>query len=186
MSRGLSATVKTTLASSNYFLATLIKLEFNTTYYLTNASTTITYSSNDYVSTGLFIKIGDLQDDSAITNSALDVTLTAVSTGIMSDLLTNGYVDRPVTIYLSLMSSDMAIIDAPFEIFQGNVNSMTITEKLGSSILKLKVTNHWAKLDQISGRYLTKESQQRFFNGDLCFDRVSQTGKRLEWGIEKD
>ncbi len=185
MSRGLSSTIKTALASSNYYLAFLLKLEFNSTYYLTNANNTITYSGNDYVSTGLYINISDLQEENRLTTSSLDLTLSASATGIMMDLLTNGYIDKQVTIYITLLDSDMAIIDAPFEIFKGNVDTMNVNESLETSVVRLVLTNHWAKLDQINGRYITNASQQRFFSADKCFDRANQVGKQLEWGIEK-
>jgi hypothetical protein len=185
LSRGLSSTIKTALAGSNYYLAILGKFEFNSTYYFTNASTTITYSSNDYVSTGLFLDIGDLEENSRFTTGGISIEFTSVETTILLDLLNNGHTDNPVTLYFALLDADNAIIDAPFEIFAGNVNDMSVSEKMSSSILRLNVTNHWSKLDQIGGRYITDRSQQRFFSGDKCFDRANQTGKRLEWGIEE-
>lgn len=186
MSRGLSTAIKNALAGSAFRTATMTKLEFNTTYYFTNAPSTIVYDSNSYVSTGLFLDVQELEENSTITTGSLNMRLSSVATSIMDDLFTYGYVDRQVTVFLAMLDSDMAIIDSPVQIFQGFVNTISVQEDAQNSILTLLIANQWAQFDKINGRYLTDTSQQRYFSGDLAFNLVPQTGKQLEWGVEKD
>ena len=186
MSRGLSTAIKNAFAGSAYQTATLVKLDLNTDRFFTNAPMTITYDSNDYVSTGLFLDLADLEENSTLTTGAFQMRLTSVSTGVLDDLLTYGYVDRPVNVYIALLDSDMAVIDAPFEYFAGVINSFQVGETNTTSVLTLQVGNNWTQHDKINGRYLTDTSQKRYFSGDKAFEYVPQTGRQLEWGIEKN
>ena len=182
LSRGLSSTIKTELASNAVQVAVLIRLELNANFHLTTSSTSITYDSNTYTSTGVFLNIADFKEESTINTSEISLQLGNASQTIMNDLLTNGHIDRTVKIWLALINASAAVIDAPFQIFQGQINKMSITESESNSVTQLGIANHWAQLNQFSGRRLTDSSQQRFFNGDICFDFVNQVDKPIIWG----
>ena len=186
MSRGLSTTIKNTLASNAFQVAVLVRLELNSNYHLTTSQVNITYDSNTYTSSGVFMDIADIREEASINTGAINLKLANASQTITNDLLTNGHIDKTVKVFLALLNDSAGVIDTPFEIFQGTISGMRIKESAKSSLVNLSVANHWAHLNQMTGRTLTDASQQRFFNGDKCFDFVNQIGKTIIWGTSPE
>ena len=182
LSRGLSATVISTLESDAFQVAILVRLELNTNYHLGTAQQSIVYDSNTYTSSGVFLNLADIQEEAQFNTGQIKIRLGNASQTITNDLITHGHIDKTVKIYIALINASAAVIDAPFQIFQGTINAMNIKESPEKSIVSLSVANHWAYLNQHSGRTLTDASQQRFFNGDLTFKFSNQTGKQIVWG----
>ena len=182
MSRDLHSDIKTALSSGKFYWATLAKFEFNSTYHQTDAYTDLSYGGQTYLSTGLFLESGALVETNTINTGSIKIQMTTASTGILNDLLTNGHIDLPITLYYALLDSDSAYVNAPFEIFSGQVSGMQIKETSKKSVLTLTVANHWANLLATAGRTITNSSQQRFFDGDLCFNQRGQVQKKILWG----
>ena len=182
LSRGLSATVISTLESNAFQIAILVRLELNTNYHLGTAQQSIVYDSNTYTSSGVFLNLADIKEEAEFNTGQIKIRLGNASQTITNDLITYGHIDKTVKIFIALMNASAAVIDAPFQIFQGTINAMNIKESPDKSIVSLSVANHWAFFNQHSGRTLTDASQQRFFNGDLTFKFSNQTGKQIVWG----
>ena len=182
LSRGLSATVISTLESNAFQIAVLVRLELNTNYHLGTAQQSIVYDSNTYTSSGVFLNLADIKEEAQFNTGQIKIRLGNASQTITNDLITYGHIDKTVKVFIALMNASAAVIDAPFQIFQGTINAMNIKESPDKSIVSLSVANHWAYLKQHSGRTLTDASQQRFFNGDLTFKFTNQTGKQIVWG----
>ena len=186
MSRGLTTTIKNTLASNAFQIAVLVRLELSSNYHLTTSQVNITHDSNTYTSSGVFMNIADIREEASINTGAINLKLANASQTITNDLLTNGHIDKTVKVFLALLNDSAAVIDTPFEIFQGTISGMKIKESAKASIVSLSVANHWAHLNQMTGRTLTDASQQRYFSGDKCFDFVNQIGKTIVWGTAPD
>ena len=94
MSRGLSTTIKNTLASNAFQIAVLVRLELNSNYHLTTSQVDITYDSNTYTSSGVFMDIADIREEASINTGAINLKLANASQTITNDLLTNGHIDN--------------------------------------------------------------------------------------------
>ena len=184
MSRGLSSDQINALASGAIHLVTMIKLEFNSTYYFTNHYKTITYDSNDYTSSPFFVDITEIREESKLTNSSIDLTLSATVTTILTDLVTNGHIGKTVTVYLALLDADGAVITNPIEFFSGETISMKYEETTTRTEIVLGIANHWGRLKQFSGRRLTDKGQRLFFSDDPSLELRDQIGKKITWGTQ--
>ena len=182
MSRGLSSTLKTELAKSNFAWAFLAKLEFNSTYYFTTAQHDLNSGGNPYLSSGMLIDLSEIGEESGISTGGITLTLSAAATSLMTDLLTNGHLHRQVTVSLALLNSSNAIIDSAFELYRGRVESMSIRDKKKTSTLELGIANHWADFDRSNGRSTTDNSQQQKFSGDKGFEFIHQSTEAITWG----
>jgi hypothetical protein len=186
MSRGLHSDTKTALASGGYSPVVMMKLEFNTTYYLTNCSYSLSYDSNTYTTSAFLLDLSSIKEDTKLTISEIDITLSSVTTTILTDLFTYGHIGKPVTIYSGLIESPFgstSLVDDPYQIFGGKTSGLSYTESAKESSMKLKASNHWSKLLEYNGRRITDQSQQNLFNGDLCFQLRDQVGKKITWGV---
>ena len=183
MPRGLSSAVKTKLASGKFTMAHLVKLELNTTYKYTDYAVNIVDGSDTYVPNGFLHGIGAIAETATINIGSIDIAVSSATQTILSDVLTNGHLNRNVTIKRTILDTDDSVVTSgTFQIYAGYIEGMSITDRQGDSIINFEVDNHWADFQRIEGRRTNDSSQQHFFDGDKAFEFTSQAGKKLYWG----
>ena len=183
MPRGLSSAVKTKLASGKFTLAHLVKLELNTTYKYTDYAVNIVDGSDTYVPNGFLRGIGAVTENASINIGSIDIAVSSATQTILSDVLTNGHLNRNVTIKRAILDTDDTVVtDGTFQIYAGYIEGMAITDRQGDSVINFAVANHWADFQRIEGRRTNDSSQQHFFNGDKAFEFAYQAGEKLFWG----
>ena len=94
MSRGLSTDIQNALASGKFGIASLLKLSLNTTYYLTNHQKNIVFNSATYQPLGYIVNLDDIVEQASMNTGAISITLSAATTTIITDLFTNGHIDK--------------------------------------------------------------------------------------------
>ena len=190
MSRGLSTTVISTLSSSAFQVAVMVKIELSTEFNLTSSQQDIVWTVDEvpttYTSSGVFMNIADIKEEASINTGAIKLRLGNASQTLTNLLISGGHIDKTVTIYLALLDDSADVIDSPFEIFKGTISGMNIKDFVKSSVVSLTVANHWAQLKNHAGRTVTDSSQQMLFNGDKCFNFASQVGKSIVWGTSPE
>jgi len=183
MPRSLSSAVKTKLASGKFTMAHLVKLELNTTYKYTDYAVNIVDGSDTYVPNGFLRGIGAVTENASINIGSIDITVSSATQTILSDVLTNGHLNRSVTIKRAILDTDDSVVTSgTFQIYAGYIEGMSITDRQGDSIINFAVANHWSDFMRFEGRRTNDSSQQHFFNGDKAFEFTSQAGKKLYWG----
>ena len=183
MPRGLSSAVKTKLASGKFTMAHLVKLELNTTYKYTDYSVNIVDGSDTYVPNGFLHGIGAIAETASINIGSIDIAVSSATQTILSDVLTNGHLNRNVTVKRAILDTDDSVVTSgTFQIYAGYIEGMSITDRQGDSVINFAVANHWADFQRIEGRRTNDSSQQHFFDGDKAFEFTAQAGKRLYWG----
>jgi len=183
MSRGLASTITDELAKGQFQMAHLVKLELNTTYKFTNASTNIVDGSDTYIPNGFLLGLDGVQENSNINVGSMNIGISAVDRAIVADVLSNGYLNRKVTIKRAFLDSNSTLISgAIFSIYSGRIEGMSISDSGSDSVMELGVANHWADFRRTAGRRTNNTSQQHFFPDDLSMEFAPQTGKKLIWG----
>ena len=183
MPRGLSSAVKSKLASGKFTMAHLVKLELNTTYKYTDYAVNIVDGSDTYVPNGFLHGIGAIAETASINIGSINIAVSSATQTILSDVLTNGHLNRSVTIKRTILDTDDTVVTSgTFQIYAGYIEGMSITDRQGDSIINFAVANHWADFQRIEGRRTNDSSQQHFFDGDKAFEFTSQAGKKLYWG----
>ena len=183
MPSSLSSAVKTKLASGKFTMAHLVKLELNTTYKYTDYAVNIVDGSDTYVPNGFLRGIGAVTENASINIGSIDIAVSSATQTILSDVLTNGHLNRNVTIKRAILDTDDSVVTSgTFQIYAGYIEGMSITDRQGDSVINFAVANHWSDFQRIEGRRTNDSSQQHFFNGDKAFEFTAQAGKRLYWG----
>ena len=183
MPRSLSSAVKTKLASGKFTMAHLVKLELNTTYKYTDYAVNIVDGSDTYVPNGFLRGIGAVTENASINIGSIDIAVSSATQTILSDVLTNGHLNRNVTIKRAILDTDDSVVTSgTFQIYAGYIEGMSITDRQGDSVINFAVANHWSDFQRIEGLRTNDSSQQHFFNGDKAFEFTAQAGKRLYWG----
>ena len=175
MSRGLSSDIKTQLASTSFVMAHLVKLEFNTTYYYTDFSSDIVDGSDTYSANGFLQKIGSISESSSLTIGSLSLSLSGVNQTLISDLLGNGHIHRKVAIKRAFINASTNALIESFSIYTGRVDGMDIMDSDKTSMINLRIANHWGDFARLSGRRTNSGSQNQFFPNDKGFDFITQS-----------
>ena len=99
LSRGLSATVISTLESNAFQIAILVRLELNTNYHLGTAQQSIVYDSNTYTSSGVFLNLADIEEEAQFNTGQIKIRLGNASQTFTNDLITYAHIDKTVKIF---------------------------------------------------------------------------------------
>ena len=91
-------------------------------------------------------------------------------------------VKRPPMYTVVLLNDDYSIIGSPILIYDGRVQSFSITDSNDSSTIVITASSHWADFQKKSGRRTNHNSQSMFFSGDKGFEFAPNTARDLKWG----
>ena len=134
-SRGLHSDITTELAKGAYTNINLVDLTLGTsasptTYYYTDHTTDIVVGGNTYQANGFLISMSSVREDKVMTTGTLNLALSAVDQTIVSEVLTNGYIHKPVKIQRAFLNSANALIssNAVFTIYDDTIDVATIKD----------------------------------------------------------
>ena len=186
MARGLSANVKTELATGNISPVYLVHLGFATPIYLTNCgfplTSSVSGSSQTYTASGHLRSITNVSETNQPTKNSLAIQLSAVDQTYTAVILNENVIGKEVKIYRGLLDSSNALISDPFLIFFGTIDEYKIVDTTGTANVVLNITSQWASFDKESGRTTSDNSQQRFFSSDKGMEFAALNVLDIRWG----
>jgi len=185
MDRGSSSAFQTEVVKASNRPIHLVDIVLDSaTSYVTDHYKTVTYDSNDYTGIGHFLGFSDIEENSEVIVSSITLQLSGVDQTWISTLLSETYIDRVVKIYTAFIDDSAALIASPVLIFEGRMDSPTITENpdSGECTVSIGVTNAWVDFMRGTGRHTNHEEQQVFFSGDKGFEYASEIVKDITWG----
>ena len=163
----------------------LVDIVFDATpQYVTDAWKNIIWNGHTYTVLGHFIAFSDIEESAELQVASLTAQLSGVDQSVISAVLAEDYIDRPLRIYKGFLDANMAVIADPILIFEGRMDSPVIEENPddGSCVVSVSATNAWVDFERLSGRHTNHEEQQIFFPGDKGFEFVSEITQEITWG----
>jgi len=152
--------------------------------YMNDCYKTITYDGNDYIGVGHFLGFSDIVESVEVMISTVNLSLSGVDGSMISRFLNKEYIDRTVKIYTAFLDSSQDLIADPVLIFEGRMDSTTISDNpiKGEASMSVSATNTWVDFTRQTGRHTNHEEQQIFFDGDKGFEYASEIVKDVIWG----
>ena len=182
--RGLHSDITTELAKGSFTLAHLVTITLGTNasptiYYYTDAIHDLTESGNVYLANGFLLGIGKVSESKGMNLGKLNLTISAVNQTIISEVLTNGYLNKKVTIKRGFLDSNNNLIssNAIYTIYEGKIEGMSILDSTSASEIQFSMTNQWSDFGKIAGRITTSDSQHQFYSPDVGFDFMASSNK---------
>ena len=177
--RGLHSDITTELAKGSFTMANLVTISLDTTYYYTDAVHDLTESGNVYLANGFLIGMGKVSESKSMNLGNLNLTISAVNQTIVSDILTNGYLHKKVTIKRAFLNSsnDLISANAVYTCYLGMIAGMSISDSTSTSEIQFSLTNQWTSFGRIAGRITTPDSQHQFYSPDVGFDFMASSNK---------
>ena len=186
MTRNLTSTVKTELATTDIRPVHLITIGFSTPVNITDCSfsvtssisgSSVTYNASDFV-----LGISEHSEQTDLTKATVNLTLSGANQTFISTVLNENVTNDTVDIYRGFLNDSNTLIADPFLLYRGNIESFNISETEKDSAVGLSIVSHWADFEKKNGRKTNNTSQQRFFSTDVGMDFSSQTVQDIKWG----
>ena len=186
MTRSLTTSIKNELATNNIPPVHLITINFSTPVNITDSSfsltssvsgSSVTYSASDFI-----MGMSNFTEETDITKTSLTISLSGADQTFISTVLNENVINDSVTIYRGFLDNTNNLIADPFLLYDGQIDSFSISESETNSTVSLAIVSHWADFEKTSGRKTNNNSQQRFFNSDVGMDFSSETVQDIKWG----
>jgi hypothetical protein len=186
MTRNLTSTVKTELATNDIRPVHLITIGFSTPVNITDSSfsltssvsgSSVTYNASDFI-----LGISEHSEQTDLTKATVELSLSGADQTFISTVLNENVTNDIVDIYRGFLNDSNTLIADPFLLYRGNIESFGISENETASSVGLRIVSHWADFEKKNGRKTNNTSQQRFFSTDVGMDFASQTVQDIKWG----
>ena len=184
MSRGLHADVVTEIAKSSINVAHLVKVTLGSIanpviYYYTDSNQNIVESGNTYLANGFLLGLEETAESVVMSTNSIQIGVSSVNQTVIADILTNGYIDKEVTIKRAYLNADNNLVsaNAVFVFYQGRIDGMSITDSNNQSTLTFNVANNFSAFLRIKSRRTTTNSQVEHYAGDKGFEFMTASNR---------
>ena len=187
MSRSIGSAFGTQLTSGSLRPFYAIKMNFTSgTLLLATTYANLVIGGNTYLGSGNILSVAPITETSDTRASGLEIVLNGLDTSILSAGLTEDTQGMVVEVYFGVLTTtDNAdvIVDTPYQIFSGFIDSMVLQENGETSNLKFMIENKLITLEIPTDRRYTDQDQQNLFPGDKgCNFVTSLQDKSVAWG----
>jgi len=187
MSRSIGSTFGNQLTSGNLRPFYAIKMHFTSgTLLLATTYANLVISGETYLGSGNIIQISPITETADTRATGIEISLNGLDTSIVSAGLNEDAQGMVVELYFGVMTTTAnadAIVDTPYQIFSGFIDSMVLSETGETSRLVFAVENKLVTLEIPVDRRYTDQDQQELFTGDKgCEFVTSLQDKSVAWG----
>jgi len=183
--RTFSSTVENILLSGNIDFFFLIKLSFNSNYYITSYSNDIVYNGNTYSANGGLFEVDSPKFSSVIDREAYRVlvldNLNAMKTEIEANV-----VGKPIEVKLGFVDSNGNPITTPSDvlsIYKGYVDNPVISNDWEQKVITFEGTSALADLDMINSYITSRDGMDQKSLTDTSFDQIYENSAiEVKWG----
>jgi len=164
-----------------YFL----KFEFPSgNVYLNSSDRNITWGGNSYIGAGSIGTVSDIEETSELQAQGIKLTLTGIPSTYVSIALTSEYQGSATTEYLGFFNENYGLVDDPFVIFVGKVDTMAISLS-DTATIEVDIENRLVDWERPRISRFTNEEQQNLYSGDKGLEFVDSVAeKELFWGVD--
>ncbi len=187
MSRSIGSAFGTQLTSGSLRPFYAIKMNFTSgTLLLATTYADLVIGGNTYLGSGNILSVAPITETSDTRASGLEISLNGLDTSILSAGLTEDTQGMVVEVYFGVLTTtDNAdvIVNTPYQIFSGFIDSMVLQENGETSNLKFMIENKLITLEIPTDRRYTDQDQDNFYPGDKgCNFVTSLQDKSVAWG----
>jgi len=164
-----------------YFL----KLEFpSDNVYLNSTDRNITWDSKNWLGAGTIGTVSDIEETSELQANGIKLQISGIPSTYVAVALTEEYQGSPATEYLGFFNDSYGLVDDPFVIFVGKVDTMAISLS-NTATIELDIENRLVDWERPKISRFTNEEQQNLYSGDKGLEFVDSVAeKELFWGVD--
>jgi len=183
--RQFSSTVESILNSGSIKFFFLIKLSFNSIYYLTSYSEDIVFEGNTYSANGGLFEVESPKFSSVIDREAYKVVVLDNLNEMKAEITAN-VVGKPIEVKLGFVDSNGIPITNPSDvisIYRGYVDSPVINNDWDRKVVILEGTSALADLDMVNSFIASRDGMDQKDITDTSFDQIYENSAiEVKWG----
>jgi len=186
MARSIGTNFQAQLDSTQLEPFFAVSVEFTTPIRLWTGYSNITVDGNTYFGSGNLLSISPIDESADIRANGVKIALSGLDSGIISSALTEDSQGKIVKIYFGVLetaSNATAVVDTPYQTFEGFIDRMAIIEDRNVAEISVDVENKLIMLETPLNRRYTDQDQKNLFEGDKGLEFVeSLQDKVVAWG----
>lgn len=185
--RGMSAAMNAAIQDQNVSPVLLFDGEFTSgaVHFWTGIGV-LDWTGTLYTGLGEFLSVSDFEETNEIKSGGITVSLAGVTSGKIALALGEMRRYLPGTIWLGLLDDAGLLIDDPWPLFRGRLNTCSIDDGEETAVINVSYDHENVSLENPVVTRYTDEEQRRLFPGDTGLSRiVSLQNKVLRWGATK-
>jgi hypothetical protein len=185
MSRSVDSLMISDLSERTFRYAFLVNLALDMgNLAFTSLTRSVAYNSINYIGAGNLGSVGAIQESTTADPRSCDISLSGVNSTTLSALITENYMNRPVTIHVVTLNEDESFRSWPMIYFIGNIASLNITHGKRASIT-VNATDRLALWNRSRLRRYTNQEQMIEHPTDKGFEFVeSLEDAEIVWPTE--
>ena len=186
MARTIGSSFSTQLNSSAVQPFYAIKFNFSQPLRVHTADGDLTIDSELYQSSANLMEISEIKETSETKPTGLNVVFSGIPSSLISSSLTETQQGIDVILYFGVLttsSNTRIIVDTPYQLFNGTVDTVSISESGDTSTIRFSIENKLIALEKPLDFRYTDKDQKHFFPTDKGLEFVaSLQDKNIVWG----
>jgi hypothetical protein len=184
VSRGLSGDMKAAAAAGTVRPVVFVEADFSGgVTRLCTWSHDLVWGGYTWTGRGDLLSIDAVEETESINARGVRVALSGIRPDLVALAFAEHYQGRELTLWQGLLDDDYAVIDAPFVLWAGSMDVMSI-EIGDSATLTLTGAHRMADVDTPRGGRFNDADQQGRYAGDKFFEYLeSMQNATIVWGF---
>jgi hypothetical protein len=183
--RIFSSTVESILSSGSINFFFLIKLSFNSNYYITSYSNDIVYDGNTYSANGGLFEVDSPKFSSVVDREAYRI-LVLDNLNAMKTEIDNNVIGKPIEVKLGFIDSNGSPIvntSDVLSIYKGYVDNPVISNDWDRKVITFEGTSALADLDMVNSFITSRDGMDQKSSTDTSFDQIYESSAiEVKWG----
>jgi len=144
----------------------------------------VEWGGNKFAGTGDMGEVSAIDETKKLSANNVTLTLSGVPTHLIAVTMEEKYRGRFCRIWMGLVGEDkVTLIDAPYQIFAGRIDTITITDGGESSTIAATVESCMIDMARSGERRYTDEDQKQLFPDDKGLEYVTAIqALEVQWG----
>ena len=186
MARTIGSTFSTQLSSSQTRPFYAVEFLYTQPLRMWTGYGEFTILSQDYLGLGNLMTISQLSESADIKANGINIRVNGLDTSILSQGFNETQQGVIVNVYFGVLtttSNAQAIVDTPYQIFSGTVDTVSISEDGQTSVIDYSIESKLISLEKALDFRYTDQDQKFFFPNDKGLEFVDDLqDKTIDWG----
>ena len=187
MTRSIGSDFSTQLSSGSIRPFYAVSIAFkDSTLRLWPGYGSLFFDSNTFIGSANLLSISNINETADIRASGVKLSLSGIDSSILSSSISQDSEGGTVKIYFGLLKTEdnrTQVVDTPYELFDGNLDTIQISEQGNTATITITVENKLIMLERPRNRSYTDQDQKNLFAGDKGLEFVDDLqDKELIWG----
>ena len=186
MARSIGSTFSAQLSSTQTRPFYAVEFLYTQTLRVWTGYSEFNIDGQNYLGLGNLISVGQVEESADVKANGLNITLTGLDTTILSGAFNETQQGIVVNVkfgVLTTTSNAIAVVDTPYQIFSGTVDTVSIMEDGETSTIQYNIESKLISLEKALDFRYTDQDQKFFFPNDKGLEFVDDMqDKSIDWG----